>query len=106
MPPKAEVKVSPTVPVLFKPFETLRAPEMKLRLPHSLPSWSVVFCFVFASYFLVTSGIIYDLIVKPPAIGSEQDPVTGSVKPVAFVKYRVNGQFIIEVCCTSTNSLT
>jgi len=55
-----------------------------------------VFSFLFFSYFLVLSGIIYDVIVEPPSIGSTQDEATGSVKPVAFLAYRVNGQYIIE----------
>lgn len=56
----------------------------------------VMFGLVFASYFLVLSGLIYDVIVEPPSIGSVQDEKTGAVKPVVFLQYRVNGQYIIE----------
>lgn len=84
-------------PAAFLPFDFVRLPDFKLRLPSSLPSWFTVFCISYLVYYLITAGIIYDRIVEPPAIGSEQDPVTGAVKPVAFVQYRVNGQFIIEV---------
>lgn len=83
-------------PAAFLPFDFVRLPDFKLRLPSSLPSWFTVFCISYLVYYLITAGIIYDRIVEPPAIGSEQDPVTGAVKPVAFVQYRVNGQFIIE----------
>ena len=83
--------------LLFLPFDVLRVPELKLRYPTSLPSWGVVFTITFVIYYLITAGIIYDRIVEPPAIGSEQDPRTGAIKPVAFVAYRINGQFIIEV---------
>jgi len=55
-----------------------------------------VFAIVYASYFMVTSGIIYDLIIEPPSIGSTRDPSTGAYKPEAFMKYRINGQYIIE----------
>jgi hypothetical protein len=55
-----------------------------------------IFALMFLSYFLVISGIIYDVIVEPPSMGTTRDEVTGAIKPVAFLKYRVNGQFIIE----------
>eukprot|EP01105_Mastigella_eilhardi_P006332 TRINITY_DN17946_c0_g1_i1.p2 TRINITY_DN17946_c0_g1~~TRINITY_DN17946_c0_g1_i1.p2 ORF type:complete len:216 (-),score=79.50 TRINITY_DN17946_c0_g1_i1:88-699(-) len=57
---------------------------------------SLLFALAFASYFLVMSGVIYDLIVEPPSVGSAQDERTGAVKPVAIMQYRINGQFIIE----------
>jgi len=79
------------------PFLFLRVPNLKLRLPHiSYPSPTTIFVFVFLSYFLVASGLIYDVIVEPPSIGSSQDEHTGSVKPVVFLQHRINGQFIIE----------
>ncbi|KAB5514718.1 hypothetical protein DKX38_028624 [Salix brachista] len=55
-----------------------------------------VFSLVLLTYFMVVSGIVYDVIVEPPGIGSTQDPYTGSVKPVVFLPGRVNGQYIIE----------
>jgi len=88
---------SSEIGLLFAPFQFLRVPDFKLRVPTSLPSWGLVFAATFVLYYLITAGIIYDRIVEPPAIGSEQDPRTGAVKPVAFVMYRINGQFIIEV---------
>jgi len=82
------------------PFRVLRPPNLKLK---TLKNWEdlqpsawTVFALVFLSYFLVSSGIIYDIIVEPPSIGSHQDPATGSVKPVVFLQYRINGQYIIE----------
>jgi hypothetical protein len=48
------------------------------------------------SYFFVTAGIAYDIINEPPAFGAEQDPVTGQYRPVAFMPYRINGQYIME----------
>ncbi|KAH9490599.1 hypothetical protein Btru_033784 [Bulinus truncatus] len=54
-----------------------------------------VFAAVLTSYFLVTGGIIYDVIVEPPSIGSTTDE-RGNSKPVAFMPYRVNGQYIME----------
>jgi hypothetical protein len=62
----------------------------------TLPSTMTVFSTTFILYFLVTSGIIYDFIMEPPSMGSSQDPKTGRVKPVAFLKNRINGQYIIE----------
>eukprot|EP00294_Goniomonas_avonlea_P017415 CAMPEP_0114564972 /NCGR_PEP_ID=MMETSP0114-20121206/14037_1 /TAXON_ID=31324 /ORGANISM="Goniomonas sp, Strain m" /LENGTH=135 /DNA_ID=CAMNT_0001751139 /DNA_START=80 /DNA_END=487 /DNA_ORIENTATION=+ len=71
---------------------------MKIRSPNFSwrPSSMTMFFLCFASYFLVLSGLIYDVIVEPPSIGSTRDPNTGAVKPEAFLMYRVNGQYIIE----------
>jgi hypothetical protein len=81
--------------LLELPFHVLRVPQTKLRLPSlSLPSATVVFALVFASYFLVLSGLIYDVIVEPPSIGGTME--NGVYKPQAFLEYRINGQYIIE----------
>lgn len=61
-----------------------------------LPSPKTVCFFVLLSYFFVTAGIAYDIINEPPAIGARQDPVTGKVKPEAFMAHRMNGQYILE----------
>lgn len=45
-------------------------------------------------------GIIYDVIVEPPSIGSTVDE-HGHSKPVAFMPYRVNGQYIMEGLASS-----
>ncbi|KAG1330491.1 putative oligosaccharyltransferase complex subunit CG9662 [Cocos nucifera] len=55
-----------------------------------------VFSLVLLSYFAVVSGLVYDVIVEPPGIGSTQDRSTGAVRPVVFLAGRVNGQYIIE----------
>ncbi|KAL1363679.1 hypothetical protein AAHE18_03G165000 [Arachis hypogaea] len=79
------------------PFSFLRPPRLRLKLPSlSLPSPNLVFAFVLLTYFMVVSGIVYDIIVEPPGIGSMQDPYTGAVRPVVFMSGRVNGQYIIE----------
>mmetsp|Transcript_4854 Transcript_4854/g.8320 ORF Transcript_4854/g.8320 Transcript_4854/m.8320 type:complete len:154 (+) Transcript_4854:74-535(+) len=79
------------------PFQFLRVPNLKLKVPRiSTPKPMAVFFLVYISYFLVLSGLIYDIIMEPPSLGSSQDPHTGVVKPVAFLQYRVNGQYIIE----------
>ncbi|CAI0380177.1 unnamed protein product [Linum tenue] len=51
----------------------------------------MVFSLVLLTYFMVVSGI-----VEPPGIGSTQDPVSGTVRPIVFMSGRVNGQYIIE----------
>lgn len=79
------------------PFSFLRPPRLRLKLPSlTLPSANAVFALVLLTYFMVVSGIVYDIIVEPPGIGSTQDPYTGSVRPVVFMPGRVNGQYIIE----------
>ncbi|XP_061348919.1 uncharacterized protein LOC133294283 [Gastrolobium bilobum] len=79
------------------PFSFLRPPRLRLKLPSfTLPSPNAVFALVLLTYFMVVSGIVYDVIVEPPGIGSTQDPFTGAVRPVVFMSGRVNGQYIIE----------
>ncbi|KAJ3675277.1 hypothetical protein LUZ60_004319 [Juncus effusus] len=79
------------------PFSFLRPPKTRLKIPSvTLPSSMTVFALVLLTYFAVVSGLVYDVIVEPPGIGSVQDPVTRAVKPVVFLPGRVNGQYIIE----------
>merc|ERR1712083_1007174 len=59
-----------------------------------------IFAFVLLTYFLVTGGIIYDVIVEPPSVGSTTDE-HGHTRPVAFMPYRVNGQYIMEGLASS-----
>ncbi|CAK8678753.1 oligosaccharyltransferase complex subunit ostc-like [Clavelina lepadiformis] len=79
------------------PFKVLVCPNLKLKKPtwFRQPPAMLVFAFVMASYFLVTAGIIYDVIVEPPSVGQTVDE-KGNAKPVAFLAYRVNGQYIME----------
>uniref|UniRef100_A0A4W5JWU1 Oligosaccharyltransferase complex subunit n=1 Tax=Hucho hucho TaxID=62062 RepID=A0A4W5JWU1_9TELE len=44
--------------------------------------------------------IIYDVIVEPPSVGSMTDE-HGHQRPVAFLAYRVNGQYIMEGLASS-----
>ena len=84
--------------ILYRiPFTVLEVPQLKLRKPGfvKMPSSFVVFCLVLLSYFMVTGGVIYDVIVEPPSIGSQTDE-QGHSRPVAFMQYRVNGQYIME----------
>ena len=88
--------MNPLLSVVELPFNFLRLPRFRLKTPKLyVPSAMVVFALLFLSYFLVFSGIIYDIIVEPPSIGSTTDE-NGAVRPLAFLQYRVNGQFIIE----------
>jgi len=84
------------------PFTVLQCPNLKIKKPTwvRMPSAMVVFALVMLSYFLVTGGIIYDVIVEPPSIGSTTDE-RGNSKPVAFMPYRVNGQYIMEGLASS-----
>ena len=84
------------------PYSVLEVPPLKLKKPWfiKVPSSTVVYSFVLLSYFLVTGGIIYDVIVEPPSIGSHTDE-QGHTRPVAFMQYRVNGQYIMEGLASS-----
>lgn len=83
--------------LLEAPFKIIRPPRLHLVLPNiPRPSPMVVFALIFLSYFMVISGVVYDIITEPPSIGTERDERTGAYKPVVFLKYRVNGQYIME----------
>merc|ERR1711934_403969 len=75
----------------------LRPPKTKFRWPRIYsPGPMAIFGCVFFGYFLMVSGIMYDVIIEPPSIGYAQDPTTKQVRPVAFLEGRINGQYIIE----------
>ncbi|KAI2801763.1 hypothetical protein BLOT_009580 [Blomia tropicalis] len=84
------------------PYCVLVTPNLKLKRPSwvKLPSAMTVYSIVLLSYFLVCGGIIYDVIIEPPAIGSTVDE-HGHSRPVAFMPYRVNGQYIMEGLASS-----
>ncbi|KAA0202803.1 hypothetical protein HAZT_HAZT005737 [Hyalella azteca] len=84
------------------PFLIFEVPHLKLRKPSwiAMPQPMTVFILVLVSYFLVTGGIIYDVIVEPPSVGSTTDE-HGHSRPVAFMAYRVNGQYIMEGLASS-----
>lgn len=52
------------------------------------------------SILFFSGGIIYDVIVEPPSVGSTTDE-HGHQRPVAFMPYRVNGQYIMEGLASS-----
>ncbi|XP_041045652.1 oligosaccharyltransferase complex subunit ostc [Cetorhinus maximus] len=88
--------------VFALPFVVLECPNVKLKKPGWLhmPSAMTVYALVIISYFLITGGIIYDVIVEPPSVGSMTDE-HGHQRPVAFLAYRVNGQYIMEGLASS-----
>merc|ERR1719192_3206550 len=72
-------------------------PKIKLYFPSiRAPQASVVFALVFLSYFIISSGIIYDVVNEVPSMGVKIDEYTGAQKPVAIMENRLNGQYIIE----------
>ncbi|EDW54135.1 putative oligosaccharyltransferase complex subunit CG9662 [Drosophila sechellia] len=83
------------------PFHILVPPNIKVRrFSIPMPSPMAVFSVILFSYFLVTGGIIYDVIVEPPSLGATVDE-HGHSRPVAFMPYRVNGQYIMEGLASS-----
>jgi len=83
---------------LLKPvFSVLSVPDVKIRRPgwFKMPTSNQTLFFILVSYFLVTGGVIYDVIVEPPSMGSTTDE-HGHSRPVAFMQYRINGQYIVE----------
>ncbi|XP_014666525.1 PREDICTED: oligosaccharyltransferase complex subunit OSTC-like [Priapulus caudatus] len=84
------------------PFAVLELPNLRLKKPSwvTTPSPMVMFSLILVSYFLITGGIIYDVINEPPSIGSTTDE-SGHSRPVAFMPYRINGQYIMEGLASS-----
>ncbi len=75
---------------LLRPiYSVLTPPEVRLKRPSWLrqPSPNQMLCLVLVSYFLVAGGVIYDVIVEPPSMGSTTDE-HGHSRPVAFMQYR------------------
>eukprot|EP01027_Heterolobosea_sp_BB2_P003553 GEZU01005370.1.p1 GENE.GEZU01005370.1~~GEZU01005370.1.p1 ORF type:complete len:155 (-),score=41.24 GEZU01005370.1:744-1208(-) len=82
---------------IFKTLFTtvFRPPHTKLTIPyHKRPSKFLVFVLAIVSYFLVMSGVVYDMINEPPSIGQTREG--NRIKPVLIMQYRVNGQYIME----------
>ncbi|CAF3360686.1 unnamed protein product [Rotaria socialis] len=79
------------------PFTFIQCPNVKLKKPLWIrtPSNNIVLLVLLVSYFLVGAGVIYDIIVEPPSVGSTTDE-HGRHKPVAFLPWRINGQYIME----------
>ena len=89
--------------VLFRSlYQVLECPNVKIKKPTWLqrPSSMTVFSILLVTYFLVTGGVIYDVIVEPPSVGSTTDAM-GRSKPVAFMQWRINGQYIMEGLASS-----
>nr|XP_020856056.1 oligosaccharyltransferase complex subunit ostc-B-like [Phascolarctos cinereus] len=83
-------------------FVVLKCPSLKLKKPSGayIPLAMVVHSLVMVSYCLITGQIICDNIMEPPNVGSMTDG-HGHQKLVAFLSYRVNGQYIMEGLATS-----
>uniref|UniRef100_A0A7N9IBJ8 Oligosaccharyltransferase complex subunit n=1 Tax=Macaca fascicularis TaxID=9541 RepID=A0A7N9IBJ8_MACFA len=77
------------------PFLVLECPNVKLTKPTRLhmPSAMTVYALVVVSCFLMTRGIIYDVIVEPPSVGSVTDE-HGHQRPVAFLVMKLPGNLI------------
>uniref|UniRef100_A0A8C9H4J2 Oligosaccharyltransferase complex subunit n=1 Tax=Piliocolobus tephrosceles TaxID=591936 RepID=A0A8C9H4J2_9PRIM len=84
-------------------FLVLECPNLKLMKPTRLhmPSAMTVYALVVVSCFLMTRGIIYDVIVEPPSVGSMTDE-HGHQRPVAFLAVLMLGvKFLLGVRETS-----
>ncbi|CAB4056325.1 Oligosaccharyltransferase complex subunit ostc,Oligosaccharyltransferase complex subunit ostc-B,Oligosaccharyltransferase complex subunit OSTC,Putative oligosaccharyltransferase complex subunit CG9662,Oligosaccharyltransferase complex subunit ostc-A [Lepeophtheirus salmonis] len=89
--------------LLLRPFFLfLNVPEIKYKNTGWIrqPSSKEALFFILVSYFLVTGGVIYDVIVEPPSMGSTVDE-NGNTRPIAFMQYRINGQYILEGLASS-----
>ncbi|VDD92925.1 unnamed protein product [Enterobius vermicularis] len=78
-------------------FSFIDPPNVRITWPRwlKMPSPMQVLAFVMVTYFMVTGGVIYDVINEPPSVGQTTDE-RGNARPVAIMQYRVNGQYIME----------
>ncbi|KAH8860766.1 Oligosaccharyltransferase complex subunit ostc-A [Schistosoma japonicum] len=78
-------------------FSILECPRLRLKKPGFVtwPSPMAFYFLLMLSYFLITGGVIYDMIVGPPSMGTEPD-ARGNQRPVAIMVWRLNSQYILE----------
>merc|ERR1719244_1786151 len=78
-------------------FTTLHPPQLDITWPSwlGIPSSNTMFFFSLIIYYMSVSGITYDIINSPPAFGVESDEF-GNTRPVAFLKWQLNQQYIVE----------
>ena len=83
-------------------FNVLEVPALKLKKPTWLqrPTANQMLCFILVTYFLVTGGVIYDVIAEPPWMGYITNE-KGHSRPVAFRRNDINGQYIVEGLASS-----
>ncbi|XP_054281862.1 oligosaccharyltransferase complex subunit ostc-A isoform X2 [Macrosteles quadrilineatus] len=79
-------------------YSFLEVPRLQINIRR--PSNYVMYGVVLTYNFALTAGIIYDVIIEPPSVGSTTDE-HGHSRPVAFLPYRVNGQYIMEGLASS-----
>ncbi|VDN09823.1 unnamed protein product [Dibothriocephalus latus] len=74
--------------LLNSTFKFLECPRLKLKKPSwlTLPPPMLVFTGLLATYFLVTGGVVFDVINGPPSARFK----------VAFMQWRINSQYIME----------
>ncbi|CAF3539106.1 unnamed protein product [Rotaria sp. Silwood1] len=68
------------------PFTFIQCPNVELKKPSWIrkSSNNTVLFGLHVSYFLVTAGVIYDIIIEPPSVRSTTDAY-GHHKPIAFM---------------------
>ncbi|TKR59434.1 hypothetical protein L596_029103 [Steinernema carpocapsae] len=78
-------------------FSVIQPPNVRIQAPRwmKMPSPMQALVFVLGTYFLITGGVVYDIINEPPHIGTTVDE-RGMTRTVAVMPYRVNGQYIME----------
>ncbi|CAD5210034.1 unnamed protein product [Bursaphelenchus xylophilus] len=78
-------------------FAAIDPPKLNISAPRwaKLPSANQTLFVSIVVYFLVTAGIVYDIINEPPSIGTTVDE-RGIQRPQAIMPYRINGQYIME----------
>merc|ERR1712106_540631 len=81
--------------LLPKPANHVPGPLAKWILP-SAPSKTTVKLVLYAVYFLLIGGVVYDLQYQPQGMGQYVDKNTGQMRPMTFVQGRINAQFLIE----------
>mmetsp|Transcript_41032 Transcript_41032/g.162284 ORF Transcript_41032/g.162284 Transcript_41032/m.162284 type:complete len:160 (-) Transcript_41032:107-586(-) len=77
-------------------YKVLRPPRLKLDYIVKSPGTNVLLPASFLGYFVMLSGVVYDILLRPPIIGYSQDKYTGRVEPLFVLPDRLSGQFVLE----------
>uniref|UniRef100_S4RFU3 Oligosaccharyltransferase complex subunit n=1 Tax=Petromyzon marinus TaxID=7757 RepID=S4RFU3_PETMA len=77
--------------------QVIEWPRVRIKKPGWLviPSATTAFIATMIGYFVLVSGVIYDIIHEPPSIGSRID-AHGHQRPIVFKANSLHSQYILE----------
>merc|ERR1712000_90978 len=82
--------------ILFFPFRYVNCPNVVLDAPE-VPNVhpTILYGFILATFYLVVSGFIFDMIRSPPPFGMKKN-ADGSIEYNTIMPYQLNQQYTVE----------